>query len=148
MEKKTEKKSNPYIFQVSTKPNISSYKWAGRELSLLSVVLLWTVWLCRLLSLYQHIKALYRILGAKFGWGDTDNKSGRPNIPHMMGEIYYILWTVLFVVVHIFQLEGPIFQALTMYYLFESSVWILYYTVFRRFLSWDIRSTISWNILP
>lgn len=131
--KKDGKKREPYIFQVSTKPDISSYKWIGKQRSLLSTVILWVLWFCRELSLYQHFKAIYRILGEKFHFGNTDNKSGRPNIPPMFGEIYFILWTLLLSLAHHFAWDLRIFRVLAVYYLFESSVWILYYTVFRRF---------------
>lgn len=127
------KKNPPYIFQVSTKPDVSSYKWIGKQRSLLSTVILWVLWFCRVLSLYQHLKALYRILGEKFHFGNTDNKSGRPNIPPMFGEIYFILWTALLATAHYFHWDLRIFRVFAVYYLFESSVWILYYTVFRRF---------------
>ncbi len=126
---KKSKDKKPYIFQVSTKPDISSYKWVNTELSILSTVLLWFVWACRFLSLYQHIKAIYRIIGK----GKTENLSGRPDIPPMMGEIYYIIWTALFVVAHIFGWDNLVLRIAAVYYLFESSVWILYYTIFRRF---------------
>ena len=123
----------PYVFQVSTKPDITSYKWIGKELSILSTILLWWLWLCRFLSLYQHIKAIIRIFGTAIGRNNTDNKSGRPNIPPMAGEIYFIFWTTFFSLVHVFQWDSMVFRLLMIYYLFESSVWILYYTVFRRF---------------
>lgn len=151
-------KKKPYIFLVSTKPDISSYKWIGTELSLLSTILLWTLWFFRLLSLYQHLKAIKRIFGSKFAdFRDANpaslrrfkafvhrfvgkrvghkitNESGRPDIPPMMGEIYFICWTVLFAVSHAFNWDNLALRILTVYYLFESSVWIFYYTVFRRF---------------
>lgn len=136
---KKEKNKKPYIFQVSTKPDISSYRWVGQEWSLLSTVLLWTLWFCRVLSLHQHLKAMRRILKkyraekqGKNGHRIT-NQSGRPDIPPMFGEIYFILWTAFFVFVHIFGWRGYLVRILTVYYLFESTVWIFYYTVFRRF---------------
>ena len=136
---KKKNKSKPYIFQVSTKPDSSSYRWVGQELSLLSTVILWILWFCRVLSLYQHLKALRRIWKkyladrrGKDGHRIT-NKSGRPDIPPMFGEIYFILWTTFLVCMHIFGWSGMVIRALVIYYLFESTVWIFYYTVFRRF---------------
>lgn len=136
--KKKEKKK-PYLFQVSTKPDSSSYRWIGQELSLLSTILLWTIWVCRVLSVYQHLKALRRLWKkhkadkqGKKGHRIT-NKSGRPDIPPMFGEIYFILWTTFFALAHIFGWRGSVIRILTIYYLFESTVWIFYYTVFRRF---------------
>ena len=123
----------PYIFQVATKPDKSSYKWIDKEYSILSTVILWFVWLCRFTSLYQHIKAIYRNIAEKHGRRKTQNKSGRPDIPPMMGEIYYILWTIFFVLGHIFGWQGLWVKILSVYYLTESVTWILYYTVFRRF---------------
>ncbi len=143
-------KKKPYIFTVSTKPDITSYKWAGTEISILSTVILWTIWLCRLLSIYQHIKAIMRIISkrkkaAKSAGADNGkrkakgkifgvtNKSGRPDIPPMTGELYFIVWTVLFSLAHAFHWDGLGWRIAMIYYLFESCVWIFYYTVFRRF---------------
>ena len=151
-------KKKPYIFMVSTKPDISSYKWIGTELSLLSTIILWTLWLFRLLSLYQHLKAIKRVIGGKLATirnadpmtlspvgafvrrlikkptgHKITNESGRPDIPPMMGEIYFICWTVLFALAHAFGWDNLALRILTVYYLFESCVWIFYYTVFRRF---------------
>lgn len=117
----------------STKPDITSYKWARRAPSLLASVLLWTLWFCRTLSLYQHVKLLYRGLGEKFRFGYTENASGRPDVPPWLGEVYFLLFTALFSITHHFQISATWLQILAGYYLFESSLWILYYTVFRRF---------------
>ncbi|MBQ8751539.1 MAG: Gfo/Idh/MocA family oxidoreductase [Clostridia bacterium] len=123
----------PYVFQVSTKPDISSYKWINEEWSLLSMTLLWFIWACRFFSMYQHLKAIYRLLVERLGRSNTDNQSGRANIPPMMGEVYYLAWTALFVVAHIFGWDSLLLRGGAIYYLFESTVWILYYTIFRRF---------------
>lgn len=153
---KKKKDEKPYIFRVSTKPDISSYKWIGKEVSLLSTISLWFIWLCRVFSLYQHIKAGYRkagklleqvnkhrktklgtliikILCKLFRKNFTENQSGRSDIPPMLGEIYFILWTTLFALGHIFGWDSLAIKIAAVYYLFESSLWIFYYTVFRRF---------------
>ncbi len=127
------KDKKSYFFQVSTRPDISSYKWVDKEWSILSTIILWGIWVLRFLSLYQHIKAIYRIIINRKGKGKTENLSGRADIPPMMGELYYIAWTLLFILGHILQWDNVIIRGAAIYYLFESSVWILYYTLFRRF---------------
>ena len=84
----------------STKPDITSYKWARRAPSLLASILLWSVWLCRVLSLYQYVKLFYRFLAEKLRFGYTENASGRPDVPPWLGEVYFILFTALFSVTH------------------------------------------------
>lgn len=131
--KKTVKAIFDWLCKPSTKPDITSYKWARREFSILSIVLLWTVWFCRVQSLYQYVKLIYRALGQRFKFGYTENASGRPDVPPWIGEIYFICWTILFSVAHVLDASGWFIEGLAIYYLFESSLWILYYTVFRRF---------------
>ena len=127
------KDKKSYFFRVATKPDISSYKWIGKEWSILSTTILWIIWVFRLCSIYQHIKAIYRIIAENKGKRKTENLSGRPDIPPMMGEIYYIAWTLLFVAGYIFKWDNLAIRIAAIYYLIESSVWILYYTLFRRF---------------
>ncbi len=117
----------------STKPDITSYKWARREPSIFASSLLWTIWFFRVLSLYQHVKVGYRALAQWRKFGYTENASGRPDVPPWLGEVYFLLFTLVFSVTHHFQVSNKFLQILVMYYLFESSLWILYYTVFRRF---------------
>lgn len=117
----------------STKPDITSYKWARREHSVFASSLLWTIWFCRVLSLYQHVKVGYRALAQWRKFGYTENASGRPDVPPWLGEVYFLLFTTVFSVTHHLQISNQFLKILAMYYLFESSLWILYYTVFRRF---------------
>lgn len=122
--------------QISTKPNKESYKWAGREFSLLSAILLFLIWGCRVLSLLQMLKFAYRTtIQLLKKTGVVDNKSGRPNVPPILCEIYYLVWLIIFVIIHHYPMEIENFwiSIIACYYLFESVVWVLYYTVFRRF---------------
>ena len=121
------------LYDVSTKPEKSSYIWARRTRSVLATVALWAVWAARLFSAYQWVKAIYRWLGIVFKFGYVENDSGRPDIPPKLGEIYFCLFTILFSVTHHFNIKAPILTYLSYYYIFESSLWVIYYTVFRRF---------------
>ena len=122
-----------WLCKPSTKPDITSYIWARRAPSVLASVMLWFVWACRVLSVYQYVKNIYRWLAEKCGFGYVENASGRPDVPPWLGEIYFVCYTVLFALAHHFQLSGSVLNWIAIYYLFESSLWILYYTVFRRF---------------
>lgn len=123
------------VEQVSTFPNPNSVKWAGKQFSVLSAVLLWSMWLFRLLSPLQWAKWIYRKVVGLAKMGSTDNGSGRVNVPPMLCEIYFILWLVFFALVYLqlLPVTGPAMRAVTFVYLFESIVWVLYYTIFRRF---------------
>ncbi len=119
--------------QISTKPSKNALKWAGREHSILSNILLWTLWICRVLSLLQISKLIYRKLITFFKRSSTDKNSVRPNVPPMFCEIYFILWFCVFLAAHLLGWHHIVITILIYYYLFESVVWVLYYTIFRRF---------------
>lgn len=119
--------------QISTKPSPDSMKWAGKERSILASILLWGLWACRVASLLQIAKLIFRKTVLFFKRATTDKKATRVNVPPMFCEIYYLLWFGLFVTLHLLEIRGNVFNVLIVYYLFESVVWVLYYTVFRRF---------------
>lgn len=140
MGKKLRKKS--ILQQISTMPNPESFYWAGKQFSLLATVLLWSMWLCRVFSLLQWVKYIYRAIAAavlkltrRRDQSGEKNGSGRPNVPPLLCEIYYILWMAFFALVYTKVLAVPywVMQLTTAMYLFESVVWVLYYTIFRRF---------------
>ncbi len=122
-----------FFSQISTKPSKNALKWAGQEHSILSNVILWALWFCRVLSLLQISKFVFRKIITFFKKDTTDKKSTRPNVPPMFCEIYFILWFVLLILAHIFKWNNIVLSVCITYYLFESIVWVLYYTVFRRF---------------
>ncbi len=95
--------------------------------------MLWALWLCRVLSLLQISKLIYRTVVTAIHRGSTDKRSTRPNVPPMFCELYFIAWFALHILAHIFQWQHPVLKGLIIYYLFESIVWVLYYTIFRRF---------------
>lgn len=140
MDKKLKKKS--FLEQISTMPNPDSFFWAGTQFSLLATVLLWIMWLCRVFSLLQWVKFIYR--KAATAWlrltqrkdqSGEKNGSGRVNVPPLLCEIYYLLWTVFFALLYteILSLPHRVIQLIASLFLFESIVWVLYYTIFRRF---------------
>ena len=127
------KKKKSIFAQISTMPSRNALKWAGREVSILSSILLWTLWLCRLLSLLQISKLIFRKVAKLLKKSTTDEKSTRINVPPMFCELYFIAWFVFLLLGYWLGLSGPVATGFTLYYLFESIVWVLYYTVFRRF---------------
>ena len=108
-------------------------KWAGQERSLLATILLWGLWVCRVASLLQISKLVFRKTALAIKKATTDKNATRVNVPPMFCEIYYILWFGLLVCAHLLDIQSRILNAVIVYYLFESVVWVLYYTVFRRF---------------
>ncbi len=121
------------ICELSLKPDKTSYIWARRAPSALACIVLWTIWFLRHFSFYQAVKTIYRELGIRFKFGYVENASGRPDVPPMLGELYFLFFTVLFSVTHYLGINNIFLTALAYYFVFESSLWIIYYTVFRRF---------------
>lgn len=126
-------KKNNILSQISTKPNPDSMKWAGKQRSILATILLWGMWVCRVASLLQIAKFIFRKIALTVKKATTDKKATRVNVPPMFCEIYFILWFILLLTIHLLGIQNWITNALIAYYLFESIVWVLYYTVFRRF---------------
>ena len=121
------------FFKISTKPASDSMKWAGKERSILASILLWGLWICRVLSLLQILKLAFRKIALLVKQATTDKNAKRVNVPPMFCEIYYLLWFGVFVAAHLLNIRSGILNGFIIYYLFESVVWVLYYTVFRRF---------------
>jgi len=121
------------LSKISTRPSPNALKWAGQEVSILSNILLWTLWACRVLSLLQIAKLIYRKIVTVLQVGTTDKNATRPNVPPIFCEIYFILWALVFGIGYFLGWQSKFLDALAYYYLFESFVWLLYYTVFRRF---------------
>lgn len=119
--------------QISTKPSPNALKWAGKEVSILSSILLWTLWLCRVLSLLQILKLAFRKIAQRLKKSTKDESAKRINVPPMFCELYFMGWFVFLLLSYWLGLSGPVVRGFTLYYLFESIVWVLYYTVFRRF---------------
>ena len=145
-------KTKSFLEEISTKPNRSSIIWGDKNFSLLSAILLYTMWIARVLSLLQISKFFYRIIVQKLreiknrnqkdavkkieeGQTMIDNTSGRVNVPPIFCEIYFLVWLLYLIAVHHFPtvFTGTFVQISVIYYLFESVVWVLYYTIFRRF---------------
>ena len=121
------------LSKISTRPSPNALKWAGQEVSILSNILLWTLWACRVMSLLQIAKLIYRKIVTVLHVGTTDKNATRPNVPPMFCEIYFIMWALVFGIGYFLGWQSKFLDALAYYYLFESFVWLLYYTVFRRF---------------
>ena len=126
-------KKKSIFSQISTKPSPDSTKWAGKERSLLATVLLWSLWVCRVASLLQICKLIFRRVALAIKRATTDKKATRVNVPPVFCEIYYILWSAAMIGIYFLNLRGTAVNIAAGYYLFETVVWVLYYTVFRRF---------------
>lgn len=122
------------IFErISTAPDPNALKWAGKEVSILSSILLWGLWICRVLSLLQISKLIYRAIATAIKTATTDKDAKRVNVPPMFCEIYFILWLGVMILGYTLFPESLAVRIAIYYYLFESIVWVLYYTIFRRF---------------
>lgn len=137
--------------KISTPPASSSYKW-GSFFSILSWLLLETFWLFRIISILQLLKLGIRKL---YEWqqvytGKQDSK--RPDVPPFLQEYYFVTWLAVFLICQFsisnVQCNSWIYL-LAAYFLFESSVWIIYYTMLRRFFeeSYSIYHPIEYFVL-
>lgn len=78
----------------------------------------------------QIIKASYRKYGDIRKKSSKDELSKRSNIPPIVQELYFLIWLAYFFVVWKLDMQNNL---ISIYYLAESSLWVLYYTIFRRF---------------
>lgn len=125
---------------VSTKPNPLSYKWHN-SLSILSFILLHVVYIARGLSLLQWSKYVFRIIASKRKSKDitTDKRSKRINVPSIFVEVYYIILGCLLYALSVYNLthDSIVVQIVAIYFLIDTSVWLLYYFFLRRFYEED-----------
>lgn len=115
--------------KISTPPNRSSYYWR-ESISFLSLVVLYAIYIERLISLLQIGKYFYR----RWHPSSKDPASKRPNVPSWVVELYYFMVVVFLTIVVLNLNEFPCLLKAFAYYLFiDSTVWVLYYFFFRRF---------------
>ncbi len=124
--------------KISTPPDTDSLNWPDGK-SLLAWILLETIYICRVVSLLQIIKYVFRIISKRTSKTKNekvskDIKAKRINVPPIIPEMYFIVWLVAEVAIYIYApRQQCCFQVMCGYYLFESVVWVLYYAIFRRF---------------
>ncbi len=130
---------------ISTRPNKSSWEWKGSA-SILSFILLYAIYLLRLLSVLQISKRIYRFFVTQINNYSIDKESKRVNVPPLFVEVYYILFAFL-----LFTLppEWKWSSYICVYYMIESSVWVVYYHVLRRFYEekYAIMHTLEYFVL-
>lgn len=119
-----------FINGISTKPNIYSWRWKGQT-SILTFLLLYAIYIVRIFSLLQILKKIYRSLGHRLkSYYSIDKESKRVNIPPIFVEIYFILCCAG---AFVLSPEAPFSHYVAIYFLIETTVWVLYYHIFRRF---------------
>ncbi|RZL50753.1 MAG: hypothetical protein EOP00_02845 [Pedobacter sp.] len=134
-------KINNTLNYISTAPERTSWEW-GSYISVLSFVFLRAIWLLRIFSVLQLLKIVVRerIRIAKIFTAKHDSK--RADVPPGLQEIYFSLWLFLLLLFACslknllpFQvsLSPKSIKIFATYFLIESSVWIIYYTILRRF---------------
>ncbi len=142
-------KINKLMNSISTQPNKRSWRW-GNSRSFLALILLYAVYILRVLSLLQILKRIYRGLKSRKNAADRDLASKRINVPPLFVEIYFISFITLLTAIYLYSnssdidflsIQYPVlFSCLNgivnficYYFLIESSIWVLYYFVLRRF---------------
>ncbi|MDL2266348.1 Gfo/Idh/MocA family oxidoreductase, partial [Parabacteroides sp. OttesenSCG-928-G21] len=126
------KKIKLLLDSISTRPNKRSWIWEG-SVSILSFILLHTIYILRFFSLQQILKKIYRTIKERKNSATIDKASKRVNVPPIFVEIYFILFGILLFILYRFNYLPTFSYLITVYFLIESSVWVLYYFVLRRF---------------
>ena len=132
------KEGKSFLESIAGKPASYNWCWQGGR-SLFTLLVLHTVRKLRQVSALQLAKAFYRWIARrsaekKNALEDIDVGSKRSNVSPFFQESYVLLWGV-FLSLQLF-LGGAsffVFVALDVYFIVESTTWILYYSVFRRF---------------
>jgi predicted dehydrogenase len=117
--------------EVSTPPNKTSFYWKD-SFSMLSWLILNTLYIARFFSLLQWVKHFIRKEKKK------DDESKRPNVPSIVVELYYVILSAVFVCLalwndHITSCWNVLIRIVSVYFLVDSLIWVLYYFFFRRF---------------
>ena len=120
--------------RISTPPESTSWQW-GRFTSLLSLIFLKVVWALRVLSVLQMLKAVLRIIRRVRHQNKGKQDSVRSDVPPGFQEAYFVVWLLVLLIVYF--VSSPAYWqlnlALACYFLAESTVWLTYYTILRRF---------------
>lgn len=115
---------------ISTKPNIYSWRWKGQP-SILAFILLYIIYMVRLFSLLQILKKIYRVAVTKLkSYYSIDKESKRVNVPPIFVELYFIGCCI---VCFLINPDSSYSHYISAYFLIETTVWVLYYHIFRRF---------------
>ena len=117
--------------RVSTPVRKTSYYWKD-SVSILSWLMLTLLYVARCLSLLQWIKFFIR------NGKNEDDESKRPNVPSIVVESYYVILSAGSICLSYWQQCIPscwniVVRIVSVYFLIESVVWVLYYFFFRRF---------------
>lgn len=132
--RKAKKGGKSLLESVAGEPACSNWCWQGGH-SFFTWFILWVVRKMRQVSALQLAKAFARRSAKKSNAPENiDVGSTRSNVFPFFQEFYVLLWCV-FLSLQVF-LGGAkffVFVALDVYFIVESTTWILYYSVFRRF---------------
>lgn len=124
-----------WMDSVSTHPNKRNWKW-NNATSPLAWSLLHLIYILRALSLLQILKKAYRSFKERKNKADRDVASKRVNVPPKLVELYFLSFIVLLLFIYWCSDKSDInilTSIICIYFLLESSVWVLYYFVLRRF---------------
>lgn len=123
-----DKKSfSDFLEMLAKQPDKSSYYWKGNY-SIFNFILFWLICGLRLVSALQFAKLIFRS-----PFKDQDANKERPDVPPIFQELYFTVWGILLIVQVSHGLSSSFICILNVYFLIESTTWILYYGVFRRF---------------
>lgn len=126
---KGQKSFSDLLEMLANKPDKSSYNWKGNY-SIFNFILFWLIRGLRLVSALQFAKLIFR---SPFKDQDANKNKERPDVPPLFQELYFTVWGILLIVQVSRGISSSFTCILNAYFLIESTTWILYYGVFRRF---------------
>lgn len=130
---KSKESFSEFLERLAVKPKKSNYDWR-RGCSIFNFIVFILIWILRLVSVLQFSKMIYREICRKMYKTKSRNKNAkRPDIPPIFQELYFTVWVILLIVQIYCDLNCSSMYLLDVYFVIESTTWILYYGVFRRF---------------
>ena len=125
-----------FIETISGKIERSNWHWQG-GVSLFVWIIVIIIKALRTVSVLQLAKAFYRLVSVDTSIELSNNvyvESKRSDVSPLFQEIYLLIWGVfLFLQLLMGGSENLLLIALDGYFIVESMIWVLYYSVFRRF---------------
>lgn len=124
------KKIKEKIETISKFPLKESYIWKGKP-SIVTSIVAWLLWFCRLFSLLQICKFVFRVIKKKIYV--LKDKTTKVDVPSYFTELYFIIELIVACILKMTNLNNTFITIISIYFFIESFIWVIYYTIARRF---------------
>lgn len=124
------KKIKEKIETISKFPLKESYIWKGKP-SIVTSIVAWLLWFCRLFSLLQICKFVFRVIKKKIYV--LKDKTTKVDVPSYFTELYFIIELIVACILKMTNQNNTFITIISIYFFIESFIWVIYYTIARRF---------------